>query len=313
MRTLITGGAGLLGSVLGPYLQERGHAVTLLDCRPCISVCPSVLADVQDGETLLRAIDGHNTVIHAAALHGVHVNSSPTSDFVSVNVLGTHNVLEASRVTGVKRVLLASSTSVYGVSRTKERQAAVIVNEETPLLPADLNDLCKVLSEHLCSFYARQYGLSCIALRFGRFSRDDWVASNLYKLFGGADVMDIAQAAFLAAEATALEDDVFCISARTRFTAEDAPRLIGQADTVIEQHYPGTRKLFEMHGIQLPRVIHRIVDIRRAESQLKYAPQRNFEEFLQELAERAGKSGNRGPRRHFADAAYHRGTSQISN
>jgi nucleoside-diphosphate-sugar epimerase len=155
--------------------------------------------------------------------------------------------------------------------------------------------------------------LSCIALRFGRFSRDDWVASNLYKLFGGADVMDIAQAAFLAAEATALEDDVFCISARTRFTAEDAPRLIGQADTVIEQHYPGTRKLFEMHGIQLPRVIHRIVDIRRAESQLKYAPQRNFEEFLQELAERAGKSGNRGPRRHFADAAYHRGTSQISN
>ena len=223
MRTLITGGAGLLGSVLGPYLQERGHAVTILDCRPCVSNCPSVLADVQDREALIRAIAGHDTVVHAAALHGTHIGSSPAYDFVSVNVLGTLNVLEASRVTGVKRVLLASSTSVYGLSRTRAREAAVIVNEETPLVPADLNDLCKVLSEQLCAFYARQYGLSCISLRFGRFSQSDWVTSNLYRLCGGADVIDIAQAIFLAAEATALEDDVFCISARTRFTAEDAP------------------------------------------------------------------------------------------
>lgn len=125
MKVLITGGAGVLGSVLGSYLIDHGYMVTLFNIVPCNSPIRSIQGDILNSKDLLNAMKGHDVVVHCASLHGVHIPYRSEKDFLMVNVLGTLNVLEAAKVCGVKRFIYASSTSVYGVSRRIPRNKAV--------------------------------------------------------------------------------------------------------------------------------------------------------------------------------------------
>ncbi len=116
MRVTITGGAGFLGYHLAQTLRRRGDEVRLLDIAefhpeeypPGVETAH---ADVRDMGALLRDFPGSDVVVHAAAALPLWKRR----DIVNINVWGTLNVLEAARRSGVGRVLLISSTAVYGV------------------------------------------------------------------------------------------------------------------------------------------------------------------------------------------------------
>jgi UDP-glucose 4-epimerase len=283
LRVLITGGAGHLGRTVATELLSRGHIVTIIDVRDCGGIAPQITADIRNEDAVCYAVSNVDVVVHAAALHGTHVRNYKPQDFLATNLLTTHAVLEAAASNQVLRFVYISSTSVYGVAPDHSANAAFWVDERTSLSPRDVNDLSKANCEDLCRYYGRTRHLPFVILRSGRFYEDDWVSTNIRKLFGAVDVRDVAQAVRLAVEADRILEDVYCISSRTNFTRDDVGRLINDTHNLLEQRYPGIGEAFQKAHLTLPPSIHRVVDCTRACEQLGYRPQWNFDGFLHQL------------------------------
>src|SRR5215208_2541671 len=101
MRVLITGGGGNLGRVLAPTLDEAGYQPILMDNRELETAHQVVRGDVRDKTELLQDLRDVDVVVHAAALHGIHLERYTTDDFWNLNVVGTRNVYEAARESGI--------------------------------------------------------------------------------------------------------------------------------------------------------------------------------------------------------------------
>jgi nucleoside-diphosphate-sugar epimerase len=172
MTTLITGGTGLIGSTLADKLLTRGDNVVLFDAAPAEARLAPLRAhgdrlavvrgDVQALGELVDAVRRHRVtaIVHLAFLLGGEANLVPERA-TRINMLGTVNALEAARLTGVERVLLASSISVYG-SDDQYAKDLFPLREDVPLW------VCRTLpvygggklhTEHLGETYARYHGL----------------------------------------------------------------------------------------------------------------------------------------------------------
>jgi len=120
-------------------------------------------ADITDMAVVQNIFaDGHyDTVIHLAARAGVRPSIEDPKAYIDTNITGTYNLLEASRVTGVKKFVFASSSSVYGLSKV------VPFSEDLPL-PQTLSPYAatKLAGEHLCGNYSNLHGLNVVCLRF---------------------------------------------------------------------------------------------------------------------------------------------------
>ena len=179
MATLITGGTGLIGAVLADLLLRRGERVVLLDAAPAewrtgdLAATAAgrlhvVRGDVTSLVDLLDAIRTHGVtaVVHLAYVLGAESNANPELA-TRVNIMGTTNVLEAARLGGVARVLLASSIAVYG--RDEQYPADRLpLEEDAPLYVASGLPVYgggKVYLEHLGAHYARRYDLVVAGLR----------------------------------------------------------------------------------------------------------------------------------------------------
>lgn len=179
MTTLITGGSGLIGASLAEKLLARGDRVVLFDLAVAEwrigrlreqhgDRLVVVRGDVQSLVALLDAVRGHRVraIVHLAYLLGVECNRVP--DLATrVNVLGTVNALEAARLSGVERVLLASSIAVYGADG-RYRPDELPVGEDVPLHVASglaIYGGGKLYLEHLAATYAEQYGVTTGGLR----------------------------------------------------------------------------------------------------------------------------------------------------
>ena len=178
MATLITGGTGLIGSALAEELLGNGGRVVLFDMAlPEARVAPLrrhgarlslVRGDVQSLAELLSAIRGEeiDAIVHLAFVLGAAGEAEPERA-TRVNVLGTVNALEAARLSGISRVVLASSIAVYG----SDDQYA---GSELPLREDAARHVCRTLmiygggklyTEHLAHVYAKTYGLVTGGLR----------------------------------------------------------------------------------------------------------------------------------------------------
>jgi nucleoside-diphosphate-sugar epimerase len=166
---LVTGGAGFIGSHLVDALLARGARVRVLDdlsngkranLEHVASRIDFVRADVRDAGACREACVGAALVFHQAALGSVPRSMKDPATSLGVNVSGTANVFAAARDTGARRVVYASSSSVYGDStRLPKREG----EEGRPLSPYALS---KVMNEDLAEIFGRCYGMQLIGLRY---------------------------------------------------------------------------------------------------------------------------------------------------
>lgn len=168
-RVLVTGGAGFIGSHLVEALVEQGRAVTVLD--DLSSGHPANLAVVKDrisfhqGDiTDLKMLDdltkGVEVIFHQAAVVSVTQTVDDPVTSTEVNDLGTIKVLEAARRNGVRRVVMASSSAVYGDAPQLPKIESMI---PAPLSPYAVQ---KLTNEYYAGLYHRLYGLETVCLRY---------------------------------------------------------------------------------------------------------------------------------------------------
>ena len=166
---LVTGGAGFIGSHLVDGLLAAGARVRVMDnlatgrkenLAHCLDRIEFLQSDIRDFEACSRAANGVDAVFHQAALGSVPRSMDHPELSIDVNVKGTLNVFTACRDTGVRRVVYASSSSVYGDS---ERLPKVEGEEGMPLSPYAWS---KKANEELAGLFHRCYGMDLIGLRY---------------------------------------------------------------------------------------------------------------------------------------------------
>ena len=180
MHYLVTGGAGFIGSHVCERLLRSGHAVTVLDdlnpfydpaikrrtlenLRALGGQFQFVEADLTDAATVSKLFAGSqfDQVIHLAARAGVRPSLAEPALYQRVNVEGTVNILEAARLNGGRKLVIASSSSVYGVN------AKVPFAESDPIFQAiSPYAASKLACEALGHSYHHVYGLEIVMLRF---------------------------------------------------------------------------------------------------------------------------------------------------
>ncbi len=175
-KYLVTGGAGFIGSHIVEELLKRGARVRVLDNfstgkrenikfpdLPNDIVDRSlelIEGDIRDLEVCRRACDGVDYVLHQAALRSVPKSLDDPGATNEVNVNGTLNVLLAAKEKGVRRVVYASSSSVYGDSNHLPQQED---QKPSPISPYAVS---KLVGEYYCSVFSKIYGLETISLRY---------------------------------------------------------------------------------------------------------------------------------------------------
>ena len=166
---LVTGGAGFIGSHLARRLLDDGYAVRVLDnfatgrrenLGSIADEIELVEGDIQSYERVHAAIRGCDLVFHEAALPSVPRSIQDPLTSTSVNVTGTLNVLLAARDAGVRRVVSASSSSVYGANPELPK------SEDLPALPMSPYAVSKLAAEGFCRSFTQVYGLDTVALRY---------------------------------------------------------------------------------------------------------------------------------------------------
>ncbi len=168
-RYLVTGGGGFIGSHLVRALLERGDAVRVLDDfstgrRTNLAAVEHDIdlriGSILDHDTLSSAMNGIDYVLHQAALPSVSRSVARPRDSHEVNATGTLNVLLAARDAGVRKVVYAASSSVYGNSPTMPR------HEELPTQPLSPYASAKLAGENYCRAIHHVYGLPTVMLRY---------------------------------------------------------------------------------------------------------------------------------------------------
>lgn len=187
MRTLVTGGAGFIGSSVVDALVSEGHDVRVLDDLStgfAENVHPQaelVVGDVADLDVVRGALDGVEVVFHEAALRAVllSVNDPLATDLA--NTHGTLVLLKAAVDAGVRRVISASSSSIYGGAKV------LPTPESTPLCPRSPYAVSKMAAEHYCRVFAELFGLETMSLRYfnvyGPRQRPDSAYAGVMPLF----------------------------------------------------------------------------------------------------------------------------------
>jgi UDP-glucose 4-epimerase len=169
--SLVTGGAGFIGSHLVERLLEEGHRVVAVDNfatgkrRDIAHLATNarfrlVEGDVADQQTMLDAMKGIDDVYHLAALADIVPSIEQPRPYHRANVEGTVNVLEAARDCGIQRFIYAASSSCYGIPDVYPTP------ETAPARPMYPYALTKYVAEQYVMHWAHTYGLPALSLRF---------------------------------------------------------------------------------------------------------------------------------------------------
>jgi len=187
VRVLVTGGAGFIGSHLVEGLLARGDEVAVIDdlatgmVKNVADAARFIEADVGDEAALAEAVDGCEVVFHEAALGSVTRSVAQPRVSDRANVAGTVAVLDAAQRAGVRRVVLASSSSVYGGAEQ------VPTPESAPSRPRSPYAVTKLAGEHYARVFWELHGLETVCLRyfnvFGPRQRPDTQYAAVIPLF----------------------------------------------------------------------------------------------------------------------------------
>jgi nucleoside-diphosphate-sugar epimerase len=166
---LVTGGAGFIGSNIVEALVEKGDKVRVIDnfvagkkenLARCLDKIELITGDIRELGLVKKAAQGADYILHQAALRSVPKSVGDPVSYNEVNLTGTLNVLLAAKGAQVKRVVFASSSSIYGDTDT-------FPEKETHLpLPISPYAASKLAAEHYCYVFSQIYGLETVCLRY---------------------------------------------------------------------------------------------------------------------------------------------------
>jgi len=234
MRILVTGGAGFIGSHVVDALIREGHVVAVLDDLSSGSpdnvpaAVPLHVADIVDADAVRRvfAAERPDAVCHQAAQMSVSRSVREPLFDAKVNCLGLINVLDAAVAGSCRRIVFASSGGVlYGDVTTP-------ASEATPANPVSPYGITKWVGERYLSFYAREHGLSAVALRYAN------VYGPRQNPHGEAGVVAIFCTKLLSGQPATINGDGRYV--RDYVFGSDVARANVLALSATERHQPGS-------------------------------------------------------------------------
>ncbi len=189
MRVFFTGGSGKAGRHAIPHLVEQGHHVTNIDLVPLRHKgVPDLKVDLTDAGQVFNAMASHasgaeleagqgpqpyDAVVHFAAVPSMFLTAD--NETYRVNVLSTYNVLDAATKLGIRKVIVASSETTYGVcfAQGEVRPDYIPVDEEHPTVPQDSYAMSKVVNEVTARSFQARTGFDIYALRINNVIEPD--------------------------------------------------------------------------------------------------------------------------------------------
>lgn len=214
-KVVVTGGSGMLGSWVVKHFVEQGYEVLNVDTRqPEEPVCPTLIVNLEDLGQTYGALAGADAVVHLAAIP--RAGMVPPEATFRNNVMSTYNVLEAASGLGIKKAVIASSESSYGICFAVHPFGPqyVPMDEAHPQLPQDSYGLSKVVGELTADMFHRRSGIQVVSLRLGNVIPPEWYGrfpSWMHNpeereriLWSYIDTRDAAEACRLAIEAEGL-------------------------------------------------------------------------------------------------------------
>ena len=182
-RIVFTGGTGKAGRHMVPLLLEKGYSILNVDLKPLnLPGVNTLVADLTDSGQAFNALSSHfgfegyeggkvpsapDAVVHFAAIPRVLLE--PDNKTYSANVMSTYNVIEAAMKLGVRKVIVASSETTYGVcfAEGDKDYHSFPLEEDYDSDPMDSYGLSKVVNEKTARAFAMRYGADIYALRIG--------------------------------------------------------------------------------------------------------------------------------------------------
>jgi len=296
---LVTGGAGFIGSNIVEELLRRNYSVRILDNfltgkRENIASFSNkvdlIEGDIRNIEICRAAVKGVDYVLHQAALPSVPLSLKDPVTTTDININGTLNILIASRDAEVKRLVFASSSSVYGDEPTLPKKEG---QEGKPLSPYAAS---KLACEKYCQVFSSVFGLSTISLRYFNVFGPRQNPKSQYAavipqfifsmlrgtpptIYGDGDqtrdfsyVSNIVEANILASNLEGYDSEVFNLACGEKTSVNElAEKINSILGTKIKPFYANPRP---------GDIKHSYADISQAQQALDYNPLVNFEEGI---------------------------------
>ena len=294
-RVMFTGGSGKAGRHVVRYLVDKGYQVLNLDNRPLDN--PSVrtlITDITDSGQVFNALSSYmglhefdpslrpqpvDAVVHFAAIPRIMI--TPDNELFRINALGTYNVIEAAVKLGIRKVVIASSETTYGLVFANEPRdpAYFPLDEDYDVDPMDSYALSKVVNEKTARAFALRSGFDIYALRIGNVIEPHeyelfpkWFADPGFRkriAWSYVDARDLGQITARAIETDGLGFQVF--NAANDDTSSDLP-----TKELIDRFYPGVPVKRELGTYET------LLSNRKARDMLGFAPEHSWRKYVRQ-------------------------------
>jgi UDP-glucuronate 4-epimerase len=313
---LVTGGAGFIGSHLTEKLLEYGDKVINLDnfndfYDPLIKRKNIIRAELSpryilvEGDIRDKTLLNHiftafkiDTVVHIAALAGVRKSIENPLEYVDVDIMGTVNLLEQSRIHKVKKFIYASTSSVYGLNPIPFKEADNITSPISPYAAA------KQAGELFCRTYHNLYDIPMVCLRFftvyGPRQRPEMAIHYFVRMIDEEKEIPIFGDGSSSRDYTYVDDIVKGIVASIHLNCEfeifnlgnsNPIRLNNLIDLIEKELGKNAYRIYLR--MQSGDVEHTLADINKSKAILGYEPAVSIEEGIKKFVDWYQKSGNK--------------------
>ena len=296
---LVTGGAGFIGSHLVQRLLADGEEVRVLDdlstgsmdrIAPIQDQIDFIQGDLRDPATIAAAIQGVQYVLHQAAQPSVPLSVLDPAHTYAVNTMGTLHLLQAARAAGVERVVMASTSAIYGNDPTSPK------SEQLPPAPVSPYASSKLSTESMGAVFTKAFGLECVLLRYFNVYGPGQDPNSAYAaaipkfldsmgrgeqpiIFGDGlqtrdfiYVGDVVRANLIAATSSAGAGRVYNIATGTSVTILEIVHAVAERLGITPE--------ITFAPVRMGDVLHSLADVRKAEQELGFVAETSLADGL---------------------------------